>query len=292
MAKYHIGFFTTTNSYIMQDILSIFQYTFFTNAIIAGLLTSILAGIAGTYIVSRKIVFISGGITHASFGGIGLAYFLGLNPFLGAAVFAVLSALGIEWSTSKGNIREDSAIAILWSLGMAIGIIFVFLTPGYTPNLMSFLFGNILTVTVNDLYCMLALTILIIACIIIFYRPILYTAFDAEYAKTTGLNVKIIKYVTAAMIALTIVFSIRIAGIILVLSLFTIPQAIAAIFTHDFKRMIYYSIGVGFMGMILGLIGSYYFNLPSGAIIIFTLVLVWLLLKGVSKMLTSTKHFS
>ncbi|WP_027472754.1 metal ABC transporter permease [Saccharicrinis fermentans] len=276
----------------MQELLSIFQYSFFTNAIIAGLLTSILAGIAGTYIVSRKIVFISGGITHASFGGIGLAYFLGLNPFLGAAVFGVLSALGIEWSTSKANIREDSAIAILWSLGMAIGIIFVFLTPGYTPNLMSFLFGNILTVTLSDIYYMLALTILITACIIIFYRPILYTAFDAEYAKTTGLNVKFIKYVTAAMVALTIVFSIRIAGIILVLSLFTIPQAIAAIFTHDFKKMIYYSIGFGFMGMILGLIGSYFFNLPSGAIIIFTLVLVWVLLKGSSKIMKSTNHFS
>ncbi|MGQ1787369.1 MULTISPECIES: metal ABC transporter permease [unclassified Saccharicrinis] len=276
----------------MQDIINIFQYSFFINALIAGFLTSILAGIAGTYIVSRKIVFISGGITHASFGGIGLAYFLGLNPFLGAAVFAVLSALGIEWTTSKANIREDSAIAILWSLGMAIGIIFVFLTPGYAPNLMSFLFGNILTVTQTDIYQMFGLAIIISACMAIFYRPILYTAFDPEYAKTTGLNIKLIKYATAAIIALTIVFSIRIAGIILVLSLFTIPQAIAGIFTHDFKTMIYYSIGFGFLGIMAGLIGSYYFNLPSGAIIIFTLILIWALLKSLLKTINLIKSHS
>ncbi len=276
----------------MQDIISIFQYSFFTNALIAGFLTSILAGIAGTYIVSRKIVFISGGITHASFGGIGLAYFLGLNPFLGAAVFAVLASLGIEWTTSKANVREDSAIAILWSLGMAIGIIFVFLTPGYAPNLMSFLFGNILTVTKTDIVFMLVLAVIVTACIIVFYRPILFTAFDAEYAKTTGLNTKLIKYVIAAVIALTIVFSIRIAGIILVLSLFTIPQAIANIFTHDFKKMIFYSTGFGFLGITAGLIGSYYYNLPSGAIIIFTLILLWLLIKGISKLMTLNRSYS
>ncbi|WP_075590388.1 metal ABC transporter permease [Labilibacter marinus] len=267
----------------MQDIFSIFQYSFFTNALIAGLLTSILAGIAGTYIVSRKIVFISGGITHASFGGIGLAYFLGLNPFLGAAVFAILSAVGIEWTTNKANIREDSAIAILWSLGMAIGIIFVFLTPGYAPNLMSFLFGNILTVSTTDILYMLVLCIIVCICIVVFYRPILYTAFDAEYAKTTHLNTTLIKYITAIFVALTIVFSIRIAGIILVLSLFTIPQATASIFTHDFKKMIFLSIGIGFIGISTGLIGSYYFNLPSGAIIIFTLILIWALIKAGEK---------
>lgn len=270
----------------MHDLLSIFQYSFFTNAIMAGFLTSILAGIAGTYIVSRKIVFISGGITHASFGGIGMAYFFGLNPFLGAAVFAVLSALGIEWATSKANVREDSAIAILWSLGMAIGIIFVFLTPGYAPNLMSFLFGNILTVTQTDLIYMSVLAIIVGIGIILFYRPVLYTAFDAEYAQTTGLKTQLIKYAVATVVALTIVFSIRIAGIILVLSLFTIPQSIASIFTHDFKAMIFYSIGFGFVGILVGLIGSYYYNLPSGAIIIFTLVLIWALIKGTTKIIS------
>ena len=268
----------------MQELISIFHYTFFKNAMLAGLLTSILAGVAGTYIVSRKIVFISGGITHASFGGIGIAYFLGFNPFLGAALFAVASSLGIEWATTKAKVKEDSAIAMLWSLGMAIGIIFIFLTPGYSPNLMGFLFGNILTVTYSDLIYMSVLTLVVLICIILFYRPVLYTAFDEEFAKATGVNTQLIKYVTNAIVALTIVFSIRIAGIILVLSIFTIPQATSNLFTNDFKRIIYLSVLFGFLGISLGLIGSYYFNLPSGAIIIFTLFFNWAIAKGLVKL--------
>ncbi len=261
-------------------ISTLFQYTFFTNALIAGILTSILAAITGTYIVSRKIVFISGGITHASFGGIGIAYFLGLNPFLGAAVFAILSALGIEWSTQKAKIKEDSAIAILWSLGMAIGIIFVFLTPGYTPNLMSFLFGNILTVTKADLIATAIITLLVIIGIIVFYRLIIYTAFDEEFAATMGINTSLIRYITAVIIAISIVISIRIAGIILVLSLFTIPQTISSLFTYDFKKIIFLSMFFGIIAIIIGLIGSYYTNLPSGALIIFSLVILWFLSKS------------
>ncbi len=276
----------------MQEIVDLFQYSFFTNALIAGLLTSILAGITGTYIVSRKIVFISGGITHASFGGIGLAYFLGLNPFLGAAFFAVLSALGIEWATSKAKVREDSAIAILWSLGMATGIIFVFLTPGYTPNLMSFLFGNILTVTVSDLIFMGLLTLVVVGGVIVFYRLLLHIAFDPEYAKAMGLNVSLSKYIIATLIALTIVISIRIAGIILVLSLFTIPQAIAIVFTQNFKKIMVMSILWGLGGIVLGLIGSYYFNLPSGAIIIFTLILFWMIVKSANWLFIKLRYSS
>jgi zinc transport system permease protein len=270
----------------MQDFLSLFQFSFFNHALLAGILVSILAGISGTYIVSRKVVFISGGITHASFGGIGMAYFFGLNPFLGAAVFAVLSAIGIEWTTHKAKVREDSAIAILWSLGMAVGIIFVFLTPGYTPNLMSFLFGSILSVTTEDLTAMALLVVIVTSGIVFFYRIVLYTAFDAEYAKTSGLNISLIRYVIAIVNALTIVMSIRIAGIILVLSLFTIPQAIAGVFVSDFKRIIIYSILWGLAGIFIGLIGSYYFNLPSGAIIIFALIMLWSIAKTATWLFT------
>ena len=117
----------------------------------AAVLSGIVCGIIGTYIVARRMVFLSGGITHASFGGIGIAYYFGLNPILGALVFAVMSSLGIEWGARKGKIREDSAIGMVWSFGMAVGVIFVYLTPGYAPNLMSFLFGNILTVTTADI---------------------------------------------------------------------------------------------------------------------------------------------
>ena len=264
----------------MDELIALFEFDFFRNAFLSILLTSIIAGMAGTYIVARKIVFISGGITHGSFGGIGLAYYMGFNPLLGAALFAIASALGIEWSNQKGSVREDSAIAILWSLGMAIGIIFVFLTPGYSPNLMSFLFGSILSVTTFDLLMMASLAVLLSIGFYLFYRPILYTAFDSTHALATGLPVKTIRYILISIVAITIVVSIRVAGVILVLSLFTIPQATANIFSKDFKKIIFWSIIIGFIGGVTGLFFSYYTNVPSGAAIIFALTFLWFVAKG------------
>lgn len=210
----------------MIDFIDLFQYQFFQNAVIAILLTSVIAAMIGTYIVARKIVFISGGITHASFGGIGLAYFLGFNPLLGASLFAVFTGTAIEWLSHKGKVREDSAIAILWSLGMALGIIFVFLTPGYAPNLMSFLFGSILSVGKFDLIILTTLFVITTLLFLFFYRSIVQTAFDAEFAKIMGTKVMFFRYLMSVLIALSIVISIRVMGIILVLSIFTIPQSI------------------------------------------------------------------
>lgn len=265
----------------MNDFIHLFQYTFFQNALYASLLISILSAIIGTYIVARKNVFISGGITHASFGGIGIAYYLGLNPFLGAAVFAILTGTSIEWIANKGKMREDSAIAILWSLGMALGIIFVFLTPGYAPNLMSFLFGSILSVGIADVYTMLALTVLTGIFFLIFYRPILYSAFDAEFSKINGMKVAIFRYTMAILVALAIVVSIRAMGIILVLSLFTIPQTTAMLYTHQFRKIVGLSILFGLVGSLVGLFAAYAMNIPSGATIIFSLTLQYLVLKGI-----------
>lgn len=263
----------------MSSLFQLFQYQFFTNAFIGAVLTSVIAGFIGTYIVSRKIVFVSDGVTHASFGGIGIAYFLGFNPFLGALLFGIGTALGIEWIQKKGNIREDSAIAILWSVGMAVGVIFVFLTPGYTPNLMSFLFGNILSVTQIDLLLMGILAILISAIFIIFYRPILYSAFDPEFAKALGLPVGLIRYSMMVCIALTVVLSIKIAGIILVMSLFTIPHITASIYTKQFGVMIWLSMLFALIGVLGGLFTSYFVDIPSGAAIIIVLVVVYAILK-------------
>lgn len=263
----------------MTDFISLFGYQFFQNAVMAAVLTSILAAMIGTYIVSRKIVFISGGVTHASFGGIGMAYFMGLNPFVGAAVFSILSAVGIEWISQRGKVREDSAIAILWSLGMAVGIIFVFLTPGYTPNLMSFLFGSILSVGRIDLVVILALTIFTALFMTLFYRPVLYSAFDPEFSKIMGVPVAFFRYTMSVLIALAIVVSIRSMGIILVLSLFTIPQATAMLFSHNFARIIPISIVFGLTGSLLGLFSAYGLNIPSGAAIIFTLTIQYLFFK-------------
>lgn len=263
----------------MNSIIELFSYDFFQKAFLAAVFASISCGIIGAYIVSRRIVFISGGITHASFGGIGLAFFLGFNPLLGAVLFAVLSALGIQFFTKVAEIREDSSIAIWWSLGMALGIIFVFLTPGYTPNLMSYLFGNILTVTTSELWWMFILNLVIVVFFVVFLRKILYIAFDEEFARTAGLPVGLFNYLIIVLIALTVVLNIRVVGIILILSLLTIPQATANLFTNDFKRLLVYSSLFAFVGTIAGLFISYFLNIPSGAAIIFTLVIIFGILR-------------
>ncbi len=263
----------------MDEFLRLFTYSFFQKALLAALFTSISAGITGTYIVSRRIVFIGGGITHASFGGIGLAFLLGFNPLLGAALFAVLTAYGIQFFSDRVHIREDSSIAIWWSLGMALGVIFVFLTPGYTPNLMSYLFGNILTVRTSELWAMLLLLILLCAFFARWYREILYIAFDEEFARASGIPVRFFNYSLMTLIALVMVMNIRAVGIILILSLMTVPQATANLFTRDFRKMMLLSVVFAFCGTFTGLILSYFLNIPSGAAIIFTLILVFALFK-------------
>ena len=265
----------------MIDFIHLFQYQFFQNAVIAILLTSIIAAMIGTYIVARKIVFISGGITHASFGGIGLAYFLGFNPLLGASLFAIFTATTIEWLSHKGKVREDSAIAILWSLGMALGIIFVFLTPGYAPNLMSFLFGSILSVGKFDLIILTFLFVITTLLFLFFYRSIVQTAFDAEFAKIMGTKVMFFRYLMSVLIALSIVISIRVMGIILVLSIFTIPQSIAMLFANSFKKIIPWALLWSITGSLIGLFVAYRMDIPSGAAIVFILTILYLIVKGV-----------
>jgi zinc transport system permease protein len=264
---------------MIEEIISLFDYRFFNYAIISAILASITCGIIGSYIVARRMVFISGGITHASFGGIGIAYFLGINPILGAAVFSILSALGIEWVSMKSNIREDSAIGILWSFGMAIGIIFITLTPGYAPNLMSYLFGSILTVSTTDLFSIGILALVMILIFSLFYHVLLFIAFDEEYARSHKLPVDAIKYLMISLIAITIVLNIRLVGIILVISFLTIPQSTANIFTHKFSSIIFLSILFSIVGSIGGLLISYLYNIPSGATIIFVFVLLFVVSK-------------
>jgi zinc transport system permease protein len=263
----------------MENLIAIFNLGFFRNAFIAAFFASITCGIIGTYIVSRRIVFISGGITHASFGGIGMGYYFGFNPILGAVVFGIISALGIEFFTKRADLREDSAIAILWSLGMALGVIFIFLTPGYAPNLMSYLFGNILTVSKEDLIYLLLLAIFVIGVFLIFYRMIIFVSFDEEFALTNNAPVRLFNALLISLVALTIVLNIRVMGIILVMSLLTIPQAIANLFTKRFDYMMFYSIGFGFLGSVTGLSFSYIYDIPSGAAIIFSLVVLYGLIK-------------
>ncbi|SEF84783.1 metal ABC transporter permease [Parabacteroides chinchillae] len=261
--------------------MELFQYTFFQNALTGSLLTAIVCGIVGTYIVSRRLVFISGGITHASFGGLGLGFYLGMNPILMAMVFSILSAFGVEWVSKTQNVREDSAIAGIWSLGMALGVIFIFLTPGYAPNLSAYLFGNILTISMTDIILITILAVMLVIVFLLFFHEIMYVAFDNDFAITQRLPVKTIEYTMMFFIAVTIVLSIRLVGIMLLMSLLTLPQITVNLITSDFKKIIWGSILVGFTGCVAGLILSYFLNVPSGAFIILVLVVLFLITKGI-----------
>ena len=248
----------------------ILQYKFLANATLACLLCGIACGLVGTYVVCRRLVFLSGGITHASFGGIGMAYYLGADPIAGALLFAVASGK---------RIREDSAIGLIWSLGMALGIIFIYLTPGYAPNLMSFLFGNILSVTSADLLWMGAVDAAIVAGFALFYRPILYVAFDRDYSRSQNMPTRLVSYAMAALVAVTIVMSIRVAGIVLLISLLTIPAVVANQLTQSFGRMLPVSTLIAVLGSFAGLYIGYRNDVPSGAVTIFVLTLTLIVVK-------------
>ncbi len=261
--------------------IELLGYDFFQNALLGSLLTAIACGIVGTYVVARRLVFISGGITHASFGGLGLGFFLGTNPVLMALIFSVLSALGVEWVSKTQNVREDSAIAAVWSLGMALGVLFIFLTPGYSPNLSAYLFGNILTISTADIIWIAILAVVLLLLVSLFLREMIYVAFDNSFAKTQGLPVKFIEYMMMFFIAVTIVLSIRLVGIMLLMSLLTLPQMVANQFTSDFRKIMYSSIVIGFLACVIGLFLSYYINIPSGAFIILVLTVLFFGVKGV-----------
>lgn len=259
--------------------MEILEYAFFRHALLGALLASILCGFIGTYIVTRRLVFISGGITHASFGGIGIGVFAGINPVLSAMIFAVLSAFGVQWLSRRGDVREDSSIAVFWTLGMSVGIICCFLTPGFMPDLPSFLFGSILTIEPADLWLLGILTLTVAILFTLFYRQILYVAFDTVFARSQQLPVTFIEYMMMALIAMTIVSTLRMVGIVLAISLLTIPQMAANLLTSDFRQMIVYSILIGWVDCLCGLAISYWLNVPSGASIIFVSIILYLLMR-------------
>ena len=262
-----------------MNVIELLDYAFFRNALWGSLLASIACGIIGSYVVARRMVFISGGITHASFGGIGIGFDFGFNPVLSAMIFSVLSAFGIQWLSKNQNVREDSAIAVFWSLGMALGIILIFLSPGYAPNLSEYLFGNILTISKTDILLLAILSTVLVLFFSFFFRSILNTSFDKEFAQTRGVNVALLEYTLIMLVAVTIVLSIRLVGIVLLISLLTVPQMTANIFTNKFSKIIIWSVLISFIGCVAGLLMSYYLNVPSGAFIIFVLISIFLIAK-------------
>ncbi len=248
--------------------LEIFQYDFFLNAFLAALLASFACGIVGTFVVVRKVVFISGGIAHTAYGGIGLGYLMGINPLIGAFAFSTGAAYFISAMRRKNSSNEDTLIGILWAVGMALGIVFISLTPGYTPNLMSYLFGDILTVPFDDILIMIAADIIIAAVVFFNLDKFIAITFDEEYSRTLGLPVDRLYFLLYVLIALTTVILIKLVGIILVIALLTIPPTISIKFTKSIKSMMLLSILLGILFSFLGLLLSYYLNLASGASII------------------------
>ncbi|PID93474.1 MAG: hypothetical protein CSA95_07645 [Bacteroidetes bacterium] len=265
------------------------MYHFFVKAIIAAILSGFSSGLIGSWIVAKRKVFVTGGISHSSFGGIGLGYFMGFSPVVGALLFGVLSALGIEY-ISGGKVREDSAIGIFWSLGMAVGILLIYLTPGYAPNLTGYLFGSILIVSSGDLWALGITNALTGLFFLLFYKTILFTSYDPAYAYTHKIPVKLFNYLLMALTAITLVLNIRIAGIILVISILTIPATIVNLFINEFQKIILYGILISIAGSLSGLLLSYHFGLPSGATIVFVLITFFVIARLIKTLLNNKKR--
>lgn len=247
---------------------NILQYEFMRHALMAGVLASVACGVIGTYVVVNRIAFLSGGIAHTAYGGIGLGYFLGISPLFGAVGFSLAGAILIGLIRQRARQRTDTLIGILWAVGMALGILFVRFTPGYAPDLMTYLFGNILTVPRSDLYLMLILDGIILTTVIALSKEFLAISFDEEQALIAGLPVELLQLVLLCLIALTVVLLIRVVGIILVIALLTIPPATSALFTSSLKRMMLLAVVLELLFTFVGLGVAFAFDLPSGATII------------------------
>jgi len=256
------------------------QFEFMQNALVAGILVSIACGIVGTFVVINRIVFISGAIAHAAYGGIGIGYFFQFNPVLGALFFSIFSALGMGWLQRKFKERADTIIGVMWSIGMAIGIILIDLTPGYKTDLMGYLFGSILTVSKDSLGIIFVLDILIVLLAMIFYEEILAISFDETFAIIRNLPVEAIYLGLMAAVALTIVMLMQVVGLIMVIALLTIPAAISGQYVKNIKLMIIFSSLLGSIFTTIGLALSYRFNLTSGATIILVAGITYLISLG------------
>jgi len=262
---------------MIESILEALQYGFMQRALLAGILVSIACGVIGTYVVIKRVVFISGGIAHAAYGGIGLGYFLGVNPTLGAVAFSLLAAFGMGAVQRKTRQRADTVIGAMWAIGMAVGIIFIDLTPGYKPDLMSYLFGSILAVPGSDLLMMAGLNLVIVLMVVTFYKELLAISFDEDFATVENIPVGWMNTLLLGMIALTVVMMMRVVGLIMVIALLTLPAAISAQFVKQMKSMMILSSLLGMVFTTLGLFLSYFFNLTSGATIILVAGVVYLL---------------
>lgn len=252
---------------------AIIKYTYMQHAVISALLASLICGIMGTIIVEKKLVSMSGGIAHASFGGIGLGYFLQIEPIIGGLLFATVSSLSVGRLQRKTHNNADTIISMFWSAGMALGIMFIALTPGYPPDMTSYLFGDILAVNKLYIILMICLAIIIVGVILPIFNYWKLYLFDEEYAKIMGVRVFLLETLLYLLIALSIVILIKVVGIILSIALLTIPPTTAKLWTHHLKWVMVFSVMIGIVFSLSGLVISYYFNIPSGATIILVAII-------------------
>jgi zinc transport system permease protein len=260
--------------------LGILGYDFFRNAVIAGLIASVSCGIIGSYVVVKRLVSMSGGLAHAAFGGIGLGYLLGFDPVAGAVGFTTAIALAIGLIREKMDQHMDTLVGAVWAGGMAAGILFIALAPGYAPDLFGFLFGNILLIPNSDLVLMAVLALIICALVAILFPQLQAITFDEEYARVMNLPVTALFLLLVLLIALTVVVLIRVVGIILVIALLTLPAAIAREYSHALLSMMLLATGLAAVFTLGGLFLSYYLNVPSGATIILLAVAGYGLMLG------------
>jgi len=249
----------------MAELLS---YSFMRNALMAGVLVSLTCGIIGTLVVLKRMVFISGGVAHTAYGGVGLAFYLGVNPILGAVAFSLGASFLMGYVQRQTRQRQDTLIGVMWAIGMAIGIIFADMTPGYKADLMSYLFGSILAVTHTDLWMMLGVNLLVLGFVILFYKELQAVAFDESFARVRNLPVDLLYIALVAMIGLAVVMLMRVVGLIMIIALLTVPAAIGSLFLNHMKHIMWLAMVLSLVFTTGGLLLSYFFNLTSGATII------------------------
>ena len=247
---------------------ALLNYNFLQNAFFSAILASIACGIIGTIIIEKQLVMMSGGIAHTAFGGIGMGYFLGIEPLIGAMTFAILSALGVRHLQDRTRITPEVVLGMFWALGMALGILFISFTPGYPPDITSYLFGDILTVSRLDLIITFLMDLIIVVTIFIFFNAFKTYLFDEEFAQVVGLPVVLLETLTYVLIALTVVVLIRVVGIMLIIALLTAPPSIARQFTYGLHQTMLLSIALSIAFCLGGLWISYTIDIPSGAAII------------------------
>lgn len=253
------------------------EYQFFINALIGVVLISAAAAVIGTYVVARRLVAVAGGITHSCFGGLGLGCYLGVSPMAVAGVFAVASALGVEWLSTRQRLREDSAIAVIWAVGMAIGVLFVFLTPGFVPELNSFLFGNILTISALDLWIFGAYLVVLATFFLWQRRAIVACAFDVDFATVSHLPVHAINTTMIILVSVCIVLTIRLVGVMLLMSMLSLPQLTAEVFAHRFNRIMGISVVVSLLCSVGGLLLGTVVDVPCSALIVIVMAAAFFL---------------